>query len=286
MPDPTYIHWTSIVSPPQTRVTNLNIPFTLSAPKIYYDLIQAHTGTKYYVDAYGGNDSGNGSETQPWLTPPKAFDTAETGSMIIIRPGTYIYTRTGELEGGDFEGVNYSNAVVWDTLSGGTVKELKIVCYPNLVILRASAPDTADPRDFHSGSLRHPNSYIYGAIIERDNGGRTDTYSNAFFAHNGGYEDVKGSYYNCVFKEINAVQRYSITYGNTNGGCQFVAKNCLFIADTWQNNYDSNSQHGTLYNCASNDSNFNTSSDASIENNVVKNITYNADYSINNITDV
>ncbi|MCI0702667.1 MAG: DUF1565 domain-containing protein, partial [Planctomycetia bacterium] len=41
-----------------------------------------------YVSATG-NDSGNGSETNPWKTLQKAANNARAGDMIVVRAGTY-----------------------------------------------------------------------------------------------------------------------------------------------------------------------------------------------------
>ncbi len=46
----------------------------------------------YYVDGTNGNDTYNGTSTQPWRTIAKANIIAEAGDTVLVRPGIYNYT--------------------------------------------------------------------------------------------------------------------------------------------------------------------------------------------------
>ncbi len=44
----------------------------------------------YYVDTGGSNTTGNGSNTNPWLTITHALSNVQDGSTIMVNPGTYV----------------------------------------------------------------------------------------------------------------------------------------------------------------------------------------------------
>ena len=49
----------------------------------------APSGAVYYVAANGNNDTGDGSEGNPWATITHALDNVPDGSTILVKPGVY-----------------------------------------------------------------------------------------------------------------------------------------------------------------------------------------------------
>lgn len=213
-------------------------------PGAYQTLISNFAGTKYYVSTTGNNSNAGTSEGTAWATPPYAFETAVTGSMIIIMPGTYTYSTTGNMTES-----SYNGSGVWDNN-----KNLQIVCAPGQVTLNIS---NSGARDFHAISLRNASSSIYGAYIRRDNGGRTNNYSVAFMGFNAGYNDVDCKMYNIIIREVNANGNHSAHYDNSSLA-NWVANNCLFIGSTWSGNY-SGGTGVTVNNCAATNASWTTS---------------------------
>lgn len=213
-------------------------------PDAYQSLIDSFSGTKYYVDP-SGNDSNSGtSDTSAWATPGYAFDSAPTGSMIIVLPGTYTINTSNNLSGS-----SYNGACVWDN-----DKNLKIVCAPGQTTFNCS---NSGARDYHALSLRNNSSAIYGAYIRRDNGGRTNQYSVAFMGFNAGYNDVDGDHFNCVIREINSNGNFSAHYDNSSLA-NWIGTNSLYMGSNWTGNY-SGGGGVTCTDCASNNSSWTTS---------------------------
>ena len=65
----------------------------------------------YYVDAVNGDDSGNGSSTNPWRTINKAKTSVYAGDVVNLRPGNYgsvIFTST-DRRGSSGNYITYQN---------------------------------------------------------------------------------------------------------------------------------------------------------------------------------
>ena len=250
-------------------------------------LIAEHVGTKKYVTS-AGDDSNDGSEGAPWLTPRHAMNTSASGTMIIISSGTYRFTCPGtegwatdyseaylpKPSGTSVPGVGqfpYSNGILHDTDTDGTAKELSIVgLNPGQVILEGVRTSTFYPSEFHHGTLRHQNSYAFGLILKRENAGKIHSANNACAAYHSGEYDLKGRYINCVFEEVDlgvngSNGRMSLVFDRFNNapvdGSLANFDNCTFVYTTFQEsntNYPESSNTGTLLSSASSTGAFNT----------------------------
>lgn len=226
---------------PTDAWSTINVSTTGGFPTAYQTLISGFGGSKIYVNATGGNDAnGGGSVEAPKATIQGAISAASTGSMIIVYPGTYSNNTSGNASGS-----SYSGQVITDEN-----KNLQIVCAPGQVKITGS---NSGARDLHSVGFRNSSSKIYGAIIERDNGGRTNSYSNAFIGFSAGEGTVTGQIYNCVFREINANGQWSMHYDNS-GGANWLAEGCLFIGSNWLGNYSGGGSTTTRYSASTNSS--------------------------------
>ena len=214
-------------------------------PTAYQSLIDGFAGTKLYVKTTGSDSNAGTSESLPKATIQGAISAAATGSMIIVYPGTYTNNTSGNASGS-----SYSGQVLTDE-----AKNLQIVCAPGQTKLTGS---NSGGRDLHSLGFRNSSSKIYGLIIERDNGGRAQQYSNAFIGFSAGEGiSVTGQIYNCVFREINSNGQWSMHYDNS-GTANWLAEGCLFIGANWLGNYSGGSSTTTRYS-ASNNSSWTTS---------------------------
>ena len=213
-------------------------------PAVYQSLIDSFTGTKYYVSPTGNNGNAGTSESAPWASPDWAFESAPSGSMIIISGGEYNYTTSGNMSGS-----SYNHSCVWDHN-----KNLQIVCQPGQTTFTVT---NTTSRDFHACSLRNSNSNLYGAYIRRNNNARTNSYSVAFMGFNAGYNDVDGKIHNCVIREINANGYHAAHYDNSSLA-NWTANNCLFMGTYWTGNY-SGGAGVTLNNCSASNASWTTS---------------------------
>lgn len=213
-------------------------------PDAYQSMIDNFSGSKYYVDPTGNDGNAGTAENSAWRNPGYAFDSAPSGSMIIVNPGTYTISTSGNVSGS-----SYNGACVWDNN-----KNLQIVCAPGQTTFNCT---NSGARDFHALSLRNNSSAIFGAYIRRDNGGRTNSYSVAFMGFNAGYNDVDGDHYNCVIREINSNGYHSAHYDNSSLA-NWIGTNSLYIGSYWTGNY-SGGGGVTCTNCAASNSSWTTS---------------------------
>ncbi len=177
-------------------------------PVAYRSLIDNFASTKYFVDATTGSDSNAGTSfATAFATIGKAITTASSGHMIVVYPGSYTNTQTG-IGAGAACCISDAN------------KNLQIVCAPGQVKITGS---TSAARDYHAVELYNANSNLYGAIIERNSGTRTDNYMTALI----GWTD--GSIYNCVLRVTNTNNAWSVVYDNANRA--FLVDGCLFAAN-------------------------------------------------------
>lgn len=186
-------------------------------PVPYRNLINTFTSTKYYVDAVTGSDLSAGtSSNTAFATIDKAVTTAASGSMIVVYPGVYnnLQITNTSYEGGPL------------TDRG---KVLQIVCAAGQVkITNAALLATYSGRDIPACVLV-AGSNVYGAIIERDNGGRTLNYAVGLLRF------TRGNMHNCVIRDVSSNGRFSLIYDNSNG--YWKLDSCLVIGSTWLSNY-------------------------------------------------
>ena len=183
---------------------------TYNFPDAYDSLVDAFTGTIKYISASTGSNSNSGNSVgAAFLTIDYALaqNTSATPTMFVILEGTYTLTPTS---------VNGSSVGLTD---GGNHREF--VCAPGKVIIQHTASGAdRDSAIFNMGNI---NSKIYGAIIKRNNNGRTTNYTVAYFRFN----SAKGNFYNCVFSETNANNQWSYQYDNY-GYNNLALRNCTF----------------------------------------------------------
>ena len=172
-------------------------------PTAYKNLIANYSAsnTRYY-DISNGNDSNNGqteatakqnlgSDLNSWLN-------GSNGRIAVIMPGTYPIT--------NHTPGSYGNRMLqWDTNS-------KCVCAPGQVIITSTS---SPARDLHIFGMRDGNAAIYGAIIKRNNEGRTNNYSDV---------------YNCVVEETNGNNSMSHIYDNSGSGNRYMERSTI-VAD-------------------------------------------------------
>jgi hypothetical protein len=221
-------------------------------PDVYYTLITDYTGTKKYIDATDGSNSNSGNEINAaYATIDYAIsqNTTATPTMYIILEGTYSITSvaTGQSVG---------------LRDGGN--ERVFVCCPGKAIIQWTA--TASGRDAPMIAFTNTSSKIYGAIVKRNNNGRTTNYTVAYWIG-----PTKGNMHNCVFSEVNANNAWSYQYDNY-GQNNLALRNCTF--------YNSAAPAGNYTNagiCLTIDSVFNTTvTTGGTETNVLKSQTVNA----------
>ena len=214
-------------------------------PTAYQSLIDTFSGTKIYVKTTGSDSNSGTSENSSKATIQGAISSAVSGSMIIVYPGNYVNNTSGNASGS-----SYSGQLLTDE-----AKNLQIVCAPGQVKLSGS---NSGARDFHAIGFRNSNSKIYGAILERNNGARTNNYSNAFIGFSAGEGiSVTGQINNCVIRETNANGQWSMHYDNS-GSANWISQGCLFIGSSWIGNYSGGGSTTTRFS-ASNNSSWTTS---------------------------
>jgi hypothetical protein len=236
-------------------------------PDIYQTLINNFSGTKKYIDASVGSNSNDGnSETSAYSTIEYAQSQTSgvsTAVMYVINPGTYNLTP-----------VNLASPLAGFASAGISDYNLPriFVCSPdNRVILQWTAE--ASLRDAPMVSFQNSNSAIYGAVLKRNNNGKSLNYSVAMF--NGSTAHCQGDFYNCVFAETNSNGNWSLQYDNAgvnnstinnctvytieagdadySGGAGLVLNNCAFThiwgstSATRNNNVTNQSIDSTTY---------------------------------------
>ena len=185
---------------------------TYNFPDAYDSLVDAFTGTIKYISASTGSNSNTGNSVgAAYLTIDYALaqNTSATATMFVILEGTYTVTGTTNPDG-------YATFGLKD---GGNHREF--VCAPGRVTIQFNA--TTGERDSPIIGFSNTNSKIYGAILKRNNNGRTTNYTVAYFRSG----SAKGNLYNCVFSETNANNAWSYQYDNE-GNNNISIRNCTF----------------------------------------------------------
>ncbi len=182
-------------------------------PAAYQTLIDGYSAsnTRYY-DIANGNDSNNG---QTEATAKKNLGTdlnswlmGANGRIAVLMPGTYPITAHGP-------GSYGARMFHWHTNS-------KLVCAPGRVTITGSQ---SGARDFHIFGMKDETSAIYGAIIQRNNGTRSDNYSVAMWGYDADW--TAGDVYNCVVEEVNGNYNMSHVYDNTSGGNRYMERSTI-----------------------------------------------------------
>jgi hypothetical protein len=208
-------------------------------PTTYASLISGFVGTVLYVDSSIGSDNYNGtSYLTPFATVDKAHTVratiSSTNTMIVIRPGTYTVATMNP--------TTSSSAAFFDYPASLTT----YVCAPGKTILNFTSGAN---RDGSVACFYQSTSAIYGAIINRNNNGKTLNYSTAFF--NNTTSTYLGTFYNCVVSEVNANNAWALQYDNAATGSG-KATNCSFYnLAAGQASYGGSASF-TLTNCAFN----------------------------------
>jgi hypothetical protein len=183
-------------------------------PYTYYDLISSYATVKY-VSATGSNSNDGNSKDTPYLTVENALSVVSSDAntvAIVVLPGTYSISATATAT---FAGFCSSG------IKDGNLPRV-FICSPGQVIFNIT--DSTALRDFSPIEFQNSQSAIYGAIIKRNNGGRTNSYSTAFF--NDETSAFKGKAYNCVYQEVNANNLWSLQYDNGNNSTADI-NNCV-----------------------------------------------------------
>jgi len=194
-------------------------------PFTYYELISSYTTVKY-VSATGSNSNDGNSKDTPYLTVENALSVVAGNTntvAIVVLPGTYNIsaTATATLAGFCSSGIKDGNL------------PRVFICSPGQVIFNIT--DSTALRDFSPIEFQNSQSAIYGAIIKRNNGGRTNSYSTAFF--NDETSAFKGKAYNCVFQETNANNRWSLQYDNGNNSTADINNCVIYTGANGVNDY-------------------------------------------------
>lgn len=183
-------------------------------PAVSQSFINSFTGTRKFVDITNGSNTNNGdTEATAYQTLAHAqSQTAaiNTAVMYVINPGTYNLT---SVEVTSFGCAGFSDSNL----------PRIFFCAPNgQTVFQWTA---GAQRDAAMVSLQNNGSAVYGAVLKRNNGGRTDNYSVAMF--NNGTTYCQGDFYNCVFQETNANGNWSLQYDNS-ASAQSTVNNCTF----------------------------------------------------------
>jgi hypothetical protein len=192
----------------------------INFPTAYTTLINTYsTSNQIWVDSINGNDSNSGQGSSlAKKTLDNALSVFSVGKCIILQSGNYTVTNNGP-------GIYGESMFVWS--HNGI-----IVCNPGYVTIGEASDLGA--RDNHIFGMQSSNAAIYGAIIERNNNGRTTNYFTSLWGYNA--VATYGKVYNCVIREINANGTASHVYDNTYAGDGSIY-NCLIDASNWLSSY-------------------------------------------------
>lgn len=225
-------------------------------PDAYSTLVNDFVGTVKYIATTGSNSNNGDSVTTPYLTINYAVSqtSATANVMYVILAGTYTETVTTVQTD--------ASAVILDNGN----KRVYVGCPGQTIVQWVANNGTRDCAMVH---FTNTGSAAYGLILKRDNNGRTGNYPTAFFRSYAGA--LKGNFYNCVFREVNANNNWSYQYDNY-GAANFSIRNCTFY-----NGAGAIGNYTNAGTCLTIDSVFNTTcTTGGTETNVLKSQTVNA----------
>lgn len=194
------------------------IPFVPNFGSVATSFINSFSGDKKYIDITNGSDSNNGdTDATAYQTLSYAqSQTAAIGTavMYVIKPGVY-----------DLTPVTVGPQVPQFTTAGFSDGNLPrtFFCAAGQVVFQWTA--TTAQRDAAMVNLQNTNSAVYGAILKRNNNGKSNSYSVGMF--NGSTAYSQGDFYNCVFQETNANGNWALQYDNSQVNTS-VLNNCSF----------------------------------------------------------
>ena len=181
------------------------------------NFIDTFSGDKKYIDITNGSDGNNG-DTDAAAYQTLGYAQAQTAAigtavMYVIKPGVYDLTPT--IISANFSSVGISDGNLPRTF----------FCAAGQVILQWTA--NSAERDAGMTSLQNANSAMYGAILKRNNNGKSLNYSVGMI--NGETaQPSNGDFYNCVFQETNANGNWALQYDNGGDGVTSILNNCSF----------------------------------------------------------
>ena len=213
------INETGVVEEPEEPVAGFG--------EVATNFINTFSGTKKFIDITNGSDGNNG-DTDAAAYRTLAYAQAQTAAigtavMYVIKPGVYDLTPTIILP--SFCSVGISDGNLPRTF----------FCAAGQVILQWTA--NSAERDAGMTNLQNANSAMYGAILKRNNNGKTNAYSVGMI--NGETaEPSNGDFYNCVFQETNANGNWALQYDNGGDEVTSILNNCSFYTtETGTNDY-------------------------------------------------
>lgn len=223
-------------------------------------LVDLSQYSKVHYVSSTGSDTNTGSKSNPFATVQQAILAAGlTGEAIYVDEGTYDITNTGATTFGNSGLNNNGKSVDFIGVNGKT-------------ILSIDGTATSE-RDLHFYSGKG-FSRIYGMTFLRDSNNRYQNYQNAIF----GYGEVKGEFYNTVFKSFNT-GAMGMTYAN-GGGINVKVFNSVFDLDRdFTTSYSGTTANMVIQDSVSNKA-FRLYDGATQFNNVVSNVTFDANYNI------
>jgi hypothetical protein len=229
-------------------------------PAVSQSFINSFTGTRKFVDITNGSNTNNG-DTEATAYQTLAYAQSQTSAintavMYVINPGTYNLTAV-EVSG--FASAGFSDSNLPRTF----------FCAPNgQTVFQWTA---GSQRDAAMVSLQNNGSAVYGAVLKRNNNGRSQNYEVAMF--NNSTAHCQGDFYNCVFQETNANGNWSLQYDNS-ASAQSTVNHCTFYTiENGASDYTGGA--GLVFNnCAFN---YNYGAGSATKNNTVVNQTIDAE---------
>lgn len=184
-------------------------------PDSYNTLVTGSSSVKY-VSTTGSNSNDGNSIATAYRTIAYAIssNSSTTGSItIVVLAGTYVETPITA-------GSSYATAALTD----GN-KPRVFVCCPGQVKIQFS--DASMSYGPYMVNFVNSGSAVYGAIFERNNGGRATNYAVALFCGSSTVGALEGNFYNCGFTEVNANNSWALLYDNE-GYITSQVNNCTF----------------------------------------------------------
>jgi hypothetical protein len=203
-----------------------NVLGTYGFPDSYNSIVTGSASVKY-VSASGSNSNDGNTVSTPYLTIAQALSATSgtaTSVTIVILAGTY-----------NIAAVDLGTSGCACINDGG--KPRLFVCSAGQVIINCT--DATGARDFAPIQFSNASSTIYGAIIKRNNSGRTLTYATSFF--NDTTVVFKGSAYNTIFQEVNANNAWSVQYDNDSVSTARIYNSTFYNGANGQNDYSGGS---------------------------------------------
>lgn len=185
-------------------------------PDVYYNNLVASAASVKYVSTSGSDTNNGNSIATAYKTiayAVSANSATATAITIVVLPGTYVEVPIAA-------GSSYAAAALTD----GN-KPRVFVCSPGQVKIQFS--DATMSYGPYPVNFQNSGSAVYGAIFERNNGGRSANYAVALFCGSATVGNLKGNFYNCGFTETNANNSWAFIYDNE-GSIASQVNNCTF----------------------------------------------------------